>query len=130
MRRTERNIRMIMQSIEENTSLLRKYSRPATKSAYDARIRELEKVNSSLQEMLNKTPQRVYFDRFGNQTEDGEFVLSPIEQEDGSISYWVAQKGYNLARYCFTIGHGGASYEESVRFMPDFINMYLKQLMK
>lgn len=130
MKRTERLVTVVVNDITGRIEHLKKRSRPGTRNEYSNRIKELKFCQSALKSIIDAIPKRAYFDRFGYKSEDGEFVLSPIEQEDGSISYWIAQKGYRLAMYCFTIGHGGATYEEQMRSMPEYINIYLKQLMK
>ena len=68
--------------------------------------------------------ERKYFNVQGNEIAGGDYVLSPVLQEDGSFSFWLAKKGYIVAMYCFTIGHGGYSYDYQVREIKQYIRMY------
>ena len=61
---------------------------------------------------------------------NGEYVLTPVEQEDGSTSFWLAKEGYMVAHYCFTIGHGGSSYQSQINEIKQYINLYRNKFEK
>lgn len=67
---------------------------------------------------------RQYFNVHGQKTEDGDYVLTPVLQEDGSYSFWLAKKGYVVAMYCFTIGHGGLTYAQQIKEIKQYIKLY------
>lgn len=70
--------------------------------------------------------ERRYYDENGIETPKGEYVLTAIPAEDGSITYWLAKKGYMVAHYCFTIGHGGSPLKAHLQqqCMDSYIRIY------
>lgn len=67
---------------------------------------------------------RQYFNIHGQETKDGDYVLTPVLQEDGSFSFWLAKKGYVVAMYCFTIGHGGLTHKQQIKEIKQDIKLY------
>lgn len=80
--------------------------------------------------MSKENFKRKRFNLNGEVEKNGEYVLTPIEQEDGSTSFWLAKEGYSVAQYCFTIGHGGFSYQTMIEEFKQYIHLYQEKFEK